>query len=110
LRIRRDLVPLVGQPASEIQRVEPVVPPNAQQHSPYLSYNETVERMGLSPKAALGYRETIERMGLSPTIVSGISFVFCFMFVSFIGQWMFWVGFVGLAQERLVNTLSALTR
>lgn len=68
---------------SELKHTEQVASAEIQQYSQHI-----------------GYREAVDRMDLSSTVVSGISWVFCFMFIPFIGQWMFWVGFVELARDR----------
>jgi len=44
--------------------------------------------------------DVLDRMGLNDAIMSRISSVFFFMLLPFIGQWMFWVGFVGLYADR----------
>jgi len=51
-------------------------------------------------KENLDIDEVLDRMGLNAEIMSRISSVFTFMLLPFIGQWLFWVGFVGLYADR----------
>lgn len=43
---------------------------------------------------------SLNKMGLDTRVLSNISIVFVFMLLPFVGQWLFWIGFVGLFAER----------
>jgi len=51
-------------------------------------------------KENLDIDEVLDKMGLNAEIMSRISSVFVFMLLPFIGQWLFWVGFVDLYADR----------
>jgi hypothetical protein len=53
-----------------------------------------VEPDGVSRAGDMDWIEALENMGLKPNILTLISGSFAFLFLPWIGQWLFWAGFV----------------
>ena len=56
--------------------------------------------LAVEDRGHMQWEEALERMGLNQHILSRISLVFVFMLLPFVGQWLFWVGFVGLLADQ----------
>jgi hypothetical protein len=63
------------------------------------SANSQTKKNAVVSSRHVDWNNAIEDMGLSKRAISQTSFVFVFMFMPFIGQWLFWSGFVGLVQD-----------
>ena len=76
--------------------------PQYEKKDPMVSVNQADDerRDERSRRENMTYTEALERMGLNTDILRRISSAFIFMLMPFVGQWLFWVGFVGLFADR----------
>jgi len=77
-------------------------PPQYEKKDPMVSVNQVDDgrRDKRLSRENMTYTEALERMGLNTDILRRISTAFIFMLMPFVGQWLFWVGFVGLFADR----------
>ncbi|KAF2670083.1 hypothetical protein BT63DRAFT_412848 [Microthyrium microscopicum] len=60
----------------------------------------TTKEVEVDDRENMHWEDALSRMGLNSQILSNIRRVFILMVLPFVGQWLFWVGFVGLYDDK----------